>query len=118
MTKDILLDSEGDIFVSETADISVKQSIRQEVKILLRWFFAEWRFGPELGLPYFEEVFIKNPDTTAIARIVRSEAAKADGVKEIRGVKVTVDRKTREAVIKFTIITDYGSLMEEVTIDV
>ena len=118
MPKDILLDKSGDIAIGETADISLTHSIRQEVKILLRWFFAEWRFAPELGFPYYEEVFIKKPDTTTIARIIRSEAAKADGVKEVRDVKVTVDSKTRSAVIKFSIITDYGSLREEVTISV
>jgi hypothetical protein len=118
MTKDILLDNQGDIFIGETGDISVKHSVRQEVKILLQWFFAEWRFGPELGLPYYEEVFVKNPNTEMIARIVRTEALKADGVNEIRNVKVEVDRKTRGASIKFTIITDYGSFREEVAINV
>ena len=118
MPKDILLDKSGDIAIGETADISLTHSIRQEVKILLRWFFAEWRFAPDLGFPYFEDVFVKNPDTSAIARIVRTEGAKADGVKEIRDVRVTVDSKTRSAVIKFSIITDYGSLREEGTISV
>jgi hypothetical protein len=88
------------------------------VKILLQWFFAEWRFAPKLGLPYFEEIFVKNPDTKRIARIVREEAVKADGVKEIRGVTVEADRKTRNAKVKFVIITDYGSFKEEVTINV
>jgi hypothetical protein len=47
--------------MSETADISVGHSIRQDVKILLQCFLAEWRFAPGLGFPYFEEVFVKNP---------------------------------------------------------
>jgi hypothetical protein len=118
MPKDILLDRDGDIFVGETADISIKHSIRQEVKIFLRWFFAEWRFNPDVGIPYFEEVFVKNPNTQMIARIVRSEAMKADGAKEVRDVAVTIDHKTRAATIKFTLITDYGTFREEVTINV
>jgi hypothetical protein len=113
-----LLDRDGDIFISETMDIDIKHSIRQEVKILLQWFFAEWRFAPKLGLPYFEEVFVKNPNTNRIAQIVREEAAKADGANEIRDVSVTVDNKTRNAAIRFTVITDYGAFREEVTINV
>jgi hypothetical protein len=118
LPRDILLDRNGDIAISETGDISVKHSVRQEVKIFLRWFFEEWRFNPDVGVPYFEDVFVKNPNTQMIARIVRSEAMKADGAKDVRDVSVSVDRKTRSAAIKFTLITDYGAFREEVTIDV
>jgi hypothetical protein len=118
LPKDILLDNSGDIYVGDTADISIKHSIRQDVKIRLQWFFDEWRFNPEAGIPYFEEVFLKNPNTDVIAQIFREEATKAEGVKEITNVSVVVDSKSRTATIKFTIITDYGSFKEEVSISV
>lgn len=118
MPKDILLDSGGDIFISETADISLRHSIKQDVKIRLQWFFAEWRFSPEDGVPYFEDVFVKNPNIDRITQIIREEAAKADGANEIRNVLVEIDALTRNAKIRFTIITDYGSFREEVTINV
>jgi len=115
---DILLDNSGDILVSDTADITLKYSIRQAVKIRLQWFFAEWRFAPDFGLPYFDEVFIKNPVKTRIQQIVREEALKAEKVNEIRDVSVDIDNFTRNATIRFTIVTDYGSFGEEVTINV
>ncbi|GHU52645.1 hypothetical protein AGMMS49975_08880 [Clostridia bacterium] len=118
MPKDILLDSDGDIFIDDTADISIRHSVWQEVKIFLKWFFEEWRFNPPVGVPYFEEVFIKNPNTDRIAQIVREEAAKAYGVTEVREVKVTIDNYSRNAMVTFTIITDYGTFREEVTINV
>ena len=118
MPVDILLDSGGDISVNDTADIKIKYSVRQDVKIRLQWFFEEWRFGPEFGLPYFEEVFVKNPNVDHIAQIVREEAAKAEGVTEVRNVRVTYDNNTRNALIAFMLITEYGSFREEVTINV
>lgn len=118
MSVDILLDSGGDILVNDAADITLTNSIRQDVKIRLQWFFAEWRFDPEAGLPYFEEVFVKNPNTDRIAQIVREEAAKVTGVIETRDVRVNCDNNTRTAVIAFTIVTDYGSFREEVSINV
>jgi hypothetical protein len=96
----------------------LKHSIRQDVKIRLRWFFAEWRFGPAFGLPYYEDVVIKNPSPTRIAQIVREEVMKAADVTEVRNVTVKIDSKTRIAVIAFVFVTDYGSFTEEVTIDV
>jgi hypothetical protein len=118
LPKDILLDNSGDIAISDTADISIKHSIRQDVKIRLQWFLEEWRFNPEVGIPYFEEVFIKNPNTDLIAHIFRGEAIKADCVKEVTNVLVEVDGKSRKVTVKFTIITDYGSFRDEVSINV
>ena len=114
----ILLDRDGDIAITESADIKVNYSIRQQVKILLLWFFEEWRFAPELGMPYFEEVFVKNPNTALIARIVRSEVLKADGVTEVRRVNVTADGKTRNAAIDFAFLTSEGEYREELSINV
>ena len=58
---DILLEEDGDIAVSEVGDISITNSVRQAVLIRLRWIYNEWRLGPELGFPWFEQVFVKNP---------------------------------------------------------
>lgn len=118
MPTDILLDRGGDILVSDTADITPKYSVRQDVKIRLQWFFEEWRFAPEYGLPYFDEVFIKNPNTDRIAQIIREEAAKVTDVTEVRDVRVSYNKETRNAAISFTIITEYGTFTEEVKINV
>jgi hypothetical protein len=116
--KDILLDNNGDIIITENSDITLKSSVRQDVKIRLRWFFAEWRFGPGFGLPYYEDVFIKNPSPTRIAQIVREEVMKASDVTGVRNITVKLDSKTRNAVIAFVFSTDYGTFAEEVKIDV
>lgn len=118
MAVDILLDSGGDIIVNNAADITPKHSIRQDVKIRLQWFFEEWRFGPEFGLSYFEEVFVKNPSVDRIAQIIREEAAKAIGVTEIRDVRVNYNTDNRAAAITFIIVTDEGSFREELNINV
>ena len=52
---DIMLDADGDIKVSATGDISKTESVRQAVLVRLRWLYSEWRLGPELGFPWFEE---------------------------------------------------------------
>lgn len=63
---DIRLNEDGDIAISKNGDISTTESVRQAVMIRLRWIYDEWRLGPELGFPWFEEVFIKNPNTIKI----------------------------------------------------
>ena len=50
---DILLDTGGDYKISDTGDIILTQSVRQAIKIRLKWFLGEWRLGPLLGLDYW-----------------------------------------------------------------
>ena len=70
---DIKLNRDGDIDVSAIGDISLTESVRQAVLIRLRWIYDEWRLGPELGFPWFEEVFVKNPNTVKIRSLIRDE---------------------------------------------
>ena len=53
---DILLDSNGDLAFKGT-DIVLANSVRQKIKIRLKWFFQEWRWDDEAGVPYFEYLF-------------------------------------------------------------
>lgn len=59
---DLKLTNSGDLEISEDGDVSLTQSVRQAVLIRLRWLFGEWRFAPENGVPYFQQIMVKNPD--------------------------------------------------------
>ena len=69
---DIRLNESGDIDVSAVGDIFITESVRQAVLIRLRWFFGEWRLGPDMGFKWFEEVFVKNPNLVKIRSLMRS----------------------------------------------
>ena len=45
--KDILLDKEGDIALTDAGDILLVTSPVQAVLIKLKWYFAEWVFDRE-----------------------------------------------------------------------
>ena len=68
---DILLEN-GDLCF-RNGDIVLKNSVRQKINIRLKWFFQEWRWDDEVGLPYFEHIFIKNPDINQIRELIEDE---------------------------------------------
>lgn len=111
---DILLDSSGDIRVSPLGEITVTESISQAIKIHLRWIFQEWRLGPELGFPYFEEVLIKNPNIPKIRQLVRSEILSIDGVTDAEVIGVDFNKAERKAVIQYIVEIDGEIYKEEV----
>lgn len=111
---DIQLDRSGDIAVSEIGDIALTESIRQAVLIRLRWIYNEWRLGPEMGFPWFEEVFVKNPNTQKIRQLVRSEIMKVEGVTAANVTMANYDRARRMAVFAYTCSVGREQFKEEV----
>lgn len=96
---DILLDDSGDIRLNEYDDAILTDSIVQAVNLHLKWFAGEWPFDGSKGFDWFGNVFVKNPDTNVIARSVRNEIKKVDGVTSVESVDVKIDRKNRLATI-------------------
>jgi len=113
---DILLTRDGDLNINEWGDISLTESIRQAVRIRLLWFFQEWRFAPGLGVPYWEEILIKNPNITRIRRIIRDEAMSVDGVQDVRNIVIDINANTRNARFSFDLIISDETYREEVDI--
>lgn len=114
---DILLSSDGDLHLTEKGDISLVNSVAQKIKIRLKWWLGEWRWDEDEGLPYKDELLIKNPDTDSFEMAVREKIFEVDEVTEVKDVSVTYDRKTRVGKILFTALTDTETIREEVEID-
>lgn len=113
---DIQLDKNGDLAVSETGDIFMTQSVKQAVLIRLRWIYNEWRLGPELGFPWFEEVFVKNPNTLKIRQLIREEILKVDEVVSATVASVQYDKAKRACTFVYQFSTDEDTYREEATL--
>lgn len=113
---DIRLDKNGDIDVSAVGDISLTESVKQAILIRLRWIYNEWRLGPEMGFPWFEEVFVKNPNTLKIQQLIRDEIMQIDNVKTATVDSVKYDRAKRAATFSYTCTVDEATFREEVTL--
>lgn len=101
---DLQMTREGDLYVNN--DIAVTDSIEQGIYIRLRWFFKEWKFGPDYGVKYFENISVKNPNKQLIINDISKQILSVDGVKSVDNVTVSINSATREAVIKYTVTTE------------
>ena len=113
---DIKLNADGDLDVSACGDISTTESVRQAVLIRLRWIYDEWRLGPEYGFPWFEEVFVKNPNTIKIKQLVREEILKVSEVRAAEVTKIDYDPAKRTAKFYYTVKVGEETYREEVTL--
>lgn len=113
---DIKLNHDGDIAVSDTGDIAITNSVRQAVVIRLRWIYGEWKLGPEMGFPWFEEVFKKNPNIQKVQHLLREEIMKVEGVTAATVNVVEYDKGKRTVRIAYTVTADKETYKEEVTL--
>ena len=113
---DILLTPDGDLNITGRGDIQLTGSVRQAARIRLLWHKGEWRFAPGLGVPWFEDVFAKNPNIARIRAHIRREALAAEGARDVRNIEIEIDPRTRAAKISFEIATDEGTYREEAEI--
>jgi len=116
--KDILLDDNGDLNLSDTGDIQFTDSVKQAIAIRLRWFQNEWKLGPELGIPYYEEVFIKNPSTLLLEDRIMEAIYDVDEVDDIESLVLNLDRYTRVLSITYRVIAGEEAIEGRLTLDV
>lgn len=114
--KDILLDKDGDIGLTEAGDISLVTSPVQEVLIKLRWYFAEWVFDPDKGIPWFESILVKNPDVEGIKKRLIREMLDVDDVLEVTRMDIHIEAENRTAFVRFQFRTDKETYDEEVVL--
>ena len=111
---DIMLNKDCDLDISPLGDISLVDSVRQAVIIRLKWIAGEWRLGPDFGFPWFEEVFVKNPNIPKIQSLIRSEILKVEGVTSAQILSTSYDRARRSLAVKFEFSVGEETYAEEV----
>lgn len=113
---DLKLDSDGDLELTSIGDIQSTDSIVQAVRIRLLWFFREWRLVPDFGFPYYEYLFVKNPNQTKLRHLIRETVLAVDGVRDVLEINFTVHERERTAEIGLTFTTDEDTFRTEVKI--
>lgn len=113
--KDFALAADGDLYLNRNGDVEIIGSIRQALQIKLKWFLGEWVFNPNLGVPYFEDILIKNPNQAIIEKDIREQILSVEGVTGIDSLSLSLDRQSRNLICKFIAQTTEGEIESEVS---
>lgn len=92
--------------VEATGDIEIPprvvrgvEAIRLRLVARLKFFKAEWFLDKRQGMPYFEAVFVKNPDVSLVQSIFRRAILRTPGVSSIARMTTSFDRSARSFVV-------------------
>ncbi|MGB3433564.1 hypothetical protein [Achromobacter sp.] len=119
MTLDLALANDGDLaldLLGRTRMIGGADRVRQQVKVTLLAFLGEWFLDTTFGVPYFEEVLVKNPDRSAIEAVLQSRILDVPGVTRVGRLALDVERTLRALRVSFEAETSEGLASDVVTI--
>ncbi len=112
LTGDLKL-TNGDLTVVKDAD-AVAQFLRQKLKL----FQTEWFLDESVGVPFFDQVFVKNPKQVIIDTIFKREILNTPGVVELLSYSAILDGPTRKLTLTFQARAKDGLIDFSETIEV
>jgi len=90
---------------------SLSRYVSQKLRIRLSFFRGEWYLNINKGIPYFESVFVKNPNISFIEDLIILEINTCPGVEELLNLNLEVEKSTRELIINFTVKLEDGEIL-------
>jgi len=88
----------GDLVITSTTIDDVRQSVLQRLRI----FLGEWFLDNTIGLPYFQQILIKNPDQSKIDALFRDQILGTPGVIALNSYSFQTDFATRSLRLRFS----------------
>lgn len=88
--------------------VSNSDHVVQYIKIRLQFFKNEWFLDTTPGVPFFENIFVKNPNIPDIDSIIKAQIIDTPEVKEILEFVSEYNRSERRYTVNFKIRTTYG----------
>lgn len=88
----------GDLyFAGAENSTGIIQYLRQKLSLYL----TEWFLDQSRGVPYHDEVFVKNPDRAVLDTIFKDEILSTPGMVELTSFDLTLDGETRRGKLTF-----------------
>jgi hypothetical protein len=109
---DIKLDDNGDVeFVNgELSLTSGIDGIRQHLKQRLQTFLGEFFLNFNIGLPYFQQIFVKTGSPTIMEQIFVNKIITTPGIIELLLINIDIDSSLRILTLNFTALSTQGKI--------
>ena len=109
---DFGLDDDGDEYADATglAMTGDLPGIKQQVTLRIGFFKGEWFLDEERGVPWYEEIIVKNPNLIRIREIFRDASLSVTGIREVTFMELLFSAYIRTLSVNFRASTDLGEL--------
>ncbi|AHJ63450.1 Phage-related protein [Granulibacter bethesdensis] len=112
----ILADATRDVFLTN-GDLILSDGlarVRQEIGITLRAWRGEWFLDLDFGIPYLQNVLVKEPQRVVLQSIFAAAIASVPDVEAVESLTATLDRPSRTLSIVFSARTRFGMVSDSI----
>lgn len=102
---DLLL-VEGDLEITPTTLYGIQQHILQRLRVYL----GEWYLNTTIGLPYFQQILVKNPIQANIDAVFQTAIVQTPGVIALTSYSFSPNFLARQLTITFSALTTNGQV--------
>lgn len=88
--------------------VDAKEAIVQHILQRLRTFLGEWFLDTTIGVPYFQQILIKNPDKAKIQALLLDVIRNTPGVDTLSNYAFGIDTASRVFNVSFRATTTSG----------
>ncbi|KKN75994.1 hypothetical protein LCGC14_0375510 [marine sediment metagenome] len=107
---DLQLDAGQIVLLENSEKVPSPEAVVQELRQKLHFFKGEWHLDKREGIPYFEEVFKKNPNKNIMRAIFRDVILGINGVETVETLDLVIGSDRRAQVNFEGTMTDGGRL--------
>jgi len=109
---DLLLDDSGVVLRNGDWAFAIdREGIQQRIGQTLRTIAGEWFLDLDYGLPYFEQILVKNPNLPSVQDIFRRARLSVKGVSSDERLTLSLDTTSRTLTVDWVVSTDLGLLV-------
>lgn len=105
--KDLLV-VDDDLVLTSDSDPNGTNPVLQNILQRMRFFLAEWFLDNTQGLPYFQQILVKNPDQSKIDAIFTNLILGTPGVTQLTAYSFNVNKPNRILDVEFKCQTTSG----------
>lgn len=109
MKMDLALDPDtGDLLIEDFDAQLVRDldSVEQDLRVRLQFFLGEWFLDTTVGIPFYEDILVKNPNIPNIESILKAKILETEDVIELLSFDTAFEN--RILTVSFEVRTEYG----------
>ena len=115
----LYLDDDGDIYISALGQSRLTETLVEEVAQRLQtkfqFFLGEWFLDQTLGVPYYRDIFVRNPNMAVIRSIFQQLVTDDEGVEGLVSLELALDGVTRVLSVTFQAVLTSSEVLGPIT---
>jgi len=88
-----------------------EEAIDQNLRLRLKFFLGEFFLDERQGIPFYREVFIKNPNLRLLRNIFSEAIVTTEGIDSVDNISLAIDNASRTLNLSFIATMNTGATL-------